>query len=339
MTLAIPTQPHLRQVPPVLAGMPRDEALAFISRMYDAAEAGAQAWSDDDLLRRFLSCCSRTGSAETRSGYARELRHFCSWLDLHHPGMALRQLDPAIAQDYVDNLLQQVQAGTMAARSFNRRLATCSALYRWASEPCRSGVSGIPRNPFPRRAMLAAPKCTRALPEADLDGVLGVIAAAARNGSRTAQRDYALVKVSYLIGCRVSELARLRWQDIEALDNGGQVHLLGKGSKARTVRISAETLALIESLGRGEPEGWLFPSNRNDGPLSRQAIADRMARWGRQAGVHLHPHKLRHTHASQAIRRGCDSFTLQLTLGHASAGTTAGYVAANPADSSSLRLG
>jgi integrase/recombinase XerD len=55
---------------------------------------------------------------------------------------------------------------------------------------------------------------------------------------------------TYLIGCRVSELARLRWCDVEAIEGGGQVHLLGKGSKARTVRISADTLTLLETLGR-----------------------------------------------------------------------------------------
>jgi site-specific recombinase XerD len=333
------SQPALTQVPPVFAGMDRAEALAFISRMFDAAEAGATLWSEAELLRRFLSCCSRTGSAETRSGYARELKHLCGWRDQHCPGQELRQLDPTLAQNYVDHQLQLVEAGAIKPRTYNRRIAACSALFRWAAEPCRSAVSGVPRNPFPLRAMLQAAKCTRALPEADLDAVLGMIAAVARSGSRTAARDYVMVRGSYLIGCRVSELARLRWQDIEALEDGGQVHLLGKGSKARTVRISAATLQLIEALGRGEPEAWLFPSNRNDGPLSRQAIADRMRLWGQQAGVHLHPHKLRHTHATQAIRRGIDVFTLQATLGHSSSATTSGYVASNPADSSSLRLG
>jgi len=61
-----------------------------------------------------------------------------------------------------------------------------------------------------------------------------------------------MVKGSYLIGCRVTELCRLRWQDIEPLEDGAQIYLLGKGSKARTVRTSKETLALFESLGRGE---------------------------------------------------------------------------------------
>jgi site-specific recombinase XerD len=337
--LAAQSQGQLPQVPPVFAGMDRAEAIAFVSRMFDAAQAGAVVWNDAELVRRFLAACSRTGSDETRRGYQREIRRLVEWRDQHHAGLPLRLLDPAIAQDFVDQLLRQVHAGEMKPRTFNRRVAAVSALFRWASEPCRSGVSGLPRNPMPRRSMLAAAKCTRALAEPDLDAVLGVIANAARSGCRTAKRDYVMVRASYLIGCRVSELARLRWCDVEAIDGGGQVHLLGKGSKARTVRISADTLALIESLGRGAADSWLFPSCRTDGHLTRQAIADRMRRWGQQAGVHLHPHRLRHSHATRAIQRGCDVFTLQATLGHSSSATTGAYVAANPADSSSLRLG
>jgi integrase len=337
--LAVQSQGQLRQVPAVFAGMDRAEALAFVSRMFDAAAAGAAVWCDVELVRRFLAACSRTGSAETKSGYQREIRRLIEWRDQHHAGVPLRLLDPAIAQDFVDHLLQEVEAGRLKPRTFNRRIAAISAMFRWASEPCRSGVSGVPRNPMPRRSMLAAAKCTRALAEPDLDAVLGVIAAAARAGCRVAHRDYVLVRGAYLIGCRVSELARLRWCDVEAVDGGGQVHLLGKGSKARTVRISTTTLELLESLDRGAADGWLFPSARTGGHLTRQAIADRMRRWGNKAGVHLHPHKLRHTHATQAIRRGADVFTLQATLGHSSSATTGAYVAANPADSSSLRLG
>ncbi len=148
-----------------------------------------------------------------------------------------------------------------------------------------------------------------------------------------------MVRGSYLLGCRVSELCRLRWEDLEPLGEGGNVRLLGKGSKPRTIHVSAATLELFKSLGRGKPEEWLFPSNRRNGPLTRQAVAARMAMWGREANVRLYPHRCRHTHATHAIRRGVDVFTLQATLGHSSSGTTGHYVAAEPGDSSSLRLG
>ena len=103
--------------------------------------------------------------------------------------------------------------------------------------------------------------------------------------------------------------------------------------------VHAEWVALVESLGRGEPGDWLFPSNKRNGPLTRQALAARMAMWGREANVRLHPHRCRHTHATHAIRRGVDVFTLSATLGHSSTGTTSHYVLAEPGESSSLKLG
>ena len=77
---------------------------------------------------------------------------------------------------------------------------------------------------------------------------------------RNAVRDYALVRGSYLLGCRVSEIAVIRWRDIEVLSDGGQIHLFGKGSKARTVRVSSDTLELFHTLGRGEADSYVFPS-------------------------------------------------------------------------------
>ena len=64
-----------RQIPAVFAGLDKAEALAYVSRLFDAAQAGAVLWGDKLLLKRFLEQCSRTGSKETQDGYRRELRH------------------------------------------------------------------------------------------------------------------------------------------------------------------------------------------------------------------------------------------------------------------------
>ena len=61
------------KLPPVMAGMDRAEALAFVSRLYDSAQAGAHVWGDALLVKRFLTQCSRTGSQETRDGCRREV--------------------------------------------------------------------------------------------------------------------------------------------------------------------------------------------------------------------------------------------------------------------------
>ena len=185
---------------------------------------------------------------------------------------------------------------------------------------------------------MAAEKNTRGLSEEQCALLLAAISQCFAK-DRNAKRDYVLIKGSYLLGCRVSEMAAIRWKDIEPLDGGGQIHLLGKGSKSRTVRISSDSLALFEQLGRGEASSIVFPSSRRKSHLTRQAIGDVCRKWGRVAGFHVHPHQLRHSHATHSVQRGCDVFTLQATLGHSSSATTGHYVASNPRDSSSLRLG
>ena len=44
--------------------MDKAEALAYVSRLFDAAQAGAVLWGDKLLLKRYLAQYSRTGSAE-----------------------------------------------------------------------------------------------------------------------------------------------------------------------------------------------------------------------------------------------------------------------------------
>ncbi|GIR23836.1 MAG: hypothetical protein CM15mP38_0190 [Synechococcus sp.] len=51
--------------------MDKAEALAYVSRLFDAAEAGAVLWGDALLIKRFLMQCSRSGSSETVHGYKR----------------------------------------------------------------------------------------------------------------------------------------------------------------------------------------------------------------------------------------------------------------------------
>ena len=65
-----------KPLPPVLDGMDKAEALAYISRLFDAAEAGAVFWGDALLIKRFIGQCSRTGSKATQDGYRFEIREF-----------------------------------------------------------------------------------------------------------------------------------------------------------------------------------------------------------------------------------------------------------------------
>ena len=73
------------KLPPVFAGLDKAEVFAYVSRLFDAAAAGAVLFGDKLLLKRFLEQYSRTGSQETKDGYRRELQHFVRWSDRNHP--------------------------------------------------------------------------------------------------------------------------------------------------------------------------------------------------------------------------------------------------------------
>ena len=210
-----------KRLPAVLDGMDKAEALAYVSRLFDAAQAGAAVWGDKLLIQRFIRQCSRTGSKATQEGYRFEIREFTRWRDRHHPHLHLREMNPAFCQDWVDELRREVEAERMKPRTFNRRIAAISSLFRWAAEPSRSAVTGVPRNPMPPRALLHAEKTTRPLTTEQFGLLMAAITRAAHLDPN-AQRDYVLIKGAYLLGCRVSEIAAIRWRDIEALDDGGR---------------------------------------------------------------------------------------------------------------------
>ena len=145
--------------------MDKSEALAYVFRLFDPAEAGAVLWGDALLIKRFISQCSRTGSKATQGGYRFEIREFTRSRDLYHPLLNLRELNPVFCQDWVSFLRGQVDAGLMKPRTSYRRIAAISSLYRWAAEPIRSAVTGVPSNPMPRRSLLHTEKTTLPLNE------------------------------------------------------------------------------------------------------------------------------------------------------------------------------
>lgn len=178
--------------------MDKAEALAYVSRLFDAAEAGAVLWGDALLIKRFLAQCSRTGSRSTQDGYRFEIREFTRWRDRKHPHLSLREINAAFCQDWVSHLREQVETGLMKPRTFNRRIAAISSMYRWASEPSRSAATGVPRNPMPPRSLMQAAKTTRGLSEEQYAALLACISGY-RESDPKAQRDYVLIKGSYLL--------------------------------------------------------------------------------------------------------------------------------------------
>jgi integrase/recombinase XerC len=155
-------------------------------------------------------------------------------------------------------------------------------------------------------------------------------------------RDAAMVELLYSSGLRVSELTGLDavasrdargWVDLDA----AEAHVLGKGSKRRTVPVGSKALAALQAWlavrGQGidkpeanKPEAALF-IGRHGTRLTPQSIWQRLKRRSLQAGLAMpvHPHMLRHSFASHLLQSSSDLRAVQELLGHANIATTQVY--------------
>lgn len=150
-------------------------------------------------------------------------------------------------------------------------------------------------------------------------------------------RDAAIVELLYGGGLRVGELTGLDvvagpdargWIDLDA----GEAHVLGKGSKRRSVPIGAKAVLALQSWlalrahNAAAMQAAMF-IGRNGTRLSAQSVWQRLKRRSLLANLAtpVHPHMLRHSFASHLLQSSSDLRAVQELLGHANITTTQVY--------------
>jgi len=130
----------------------------------------------------------------------------------------------------------------------------------------------------------------------------------------------------YACGLRITEAATLEVTAIDGII--GFIRVIGKGNKERQVPLPQPVLAELRSLWKTHRDKrWLFPSPRQEGPISRYALWLTFKQAVRAAGItrRITPHSLRHSYATRLLESGVDIRVVQILLGHARIGTTAIY--------------
>jgi integrase/recombinase XerD len=153
------------------------------------------------------------------------------------------------------------------------------------------------------------------------------------------QRDLLILKLLYTAGLRVSELTQLTWSDLTERNQGGQVTVVGKGDKTRSVLLPASLWAELMEFRKNASDGSpVFKSRKGGGHLDRSQINRIVEAAAKRALVDkkVSPHWLRHAHATHALESGADIGLVQKTLGHDNVATTSRYLQARPNDSSAM---
>ncbi len=148
----------------------------------------------------------------------------------------------------------------------------------------------------------------------------------------TGIRNQALLVALYRGGLRVSEALALYPKDLDRTHCTLKV-LHGKGDKARVAGLDPGAWTSLqrwldcrEKLGMGARQP-LFCTLAGQ-PVKTAYARGLVKRLARKAGVdkRVHPHALRHTHASELRQEGVDIGVISKQLGHSSIATTIRYL-------------
>lgn len=152
-------------------------------------------------------------------------------------------------------------------------------------------------------------------------------------GATVCLKHLAALSVAYGAGLRASEVASLKVGDVDSTRMLLRVER-GKGERDRNAMLSADLLALlrewwVEGHRQGilHREGWLFPGQSWDQPISTRQIHRVVVEAARAADIpkRVGPHTLRHSFATHLLEDGVDIRVIQVLLGHAKLDTTALY--------------
>ena len=205
--------------------------------------------------------------------------------------------------------------------SLQRLLSSIRGFYAWLR---REGK--VKQDPS---VDVQTPKQPKRLPKAmEADQVSQLLSA--KGEGWVAVRDQAILELFYSSGLRLAELSGLDINDVDLA--GGEVRVLGKGSKERIVplgRMATEAIRAWLRLRDDQAdlaEQALFISNRGT-RISHSSIQQRIKHWARILGLEgkVHPHRLRHSFATHMLESSGDLRAVQELLGHANISTTQVY--------------
>ena len=242
----------------------------------------------------------------------------------------------AVQNTHIRRWVAQMHSGGRSGRGIALILSGWRGFYVWLG---REGK--VLSNPVQD---VRAPKAPKPLPKAlSVDDAVQLAeyhAAPDATDPWLECRDAALVELLYGCGLRVGELVGLDvqasatakgWIDVQA----GEAHVLGKGSKRRSVPVGGKALEALQAWCVVRAQG-LTPATaeqpamfigRHGTRLTAQAIWQRLRQRSLKAGLStpVHPHMLRHSFASHVLQSSQDLRGVQELLGHANITTTQVY--------------
>jgi integrase len=273
-------------------------------------------WTLDRLSRLYLDRLARMRPHSAR--WRREM--FRQILNVLGGELLIEHIDMATLDRYVHRRRGDGKAPSTVNREISVLRHALHLAARWKAETKLSRYrladwTPLREAPFARQAVFL----TR-------EQVAHVLAAArdrAARGGINGLHGEAVIQMALATGARLGEILSLNWDD---LDENGVVRIrTEKNGPDRSIQLSEETLKILEPFrDRGNGYGLVFRSPRSG--LRRRDVRRFWHAVRKAARIeHVRFHDLRHTAASEMLRRGMMIRDVQYVLGHSTIRMTERY--------------
>lgn len=244
------------------------------------------------------------------------------WLFEHYPIIEVADIKRQYILDYFDDGL----ARKWAVSTINNHLRCFQAVLRYLQEQ----EVLVPQVLLRMRGLKEPDRLPRFLTDEQVRQVRDDLERRVEQTTSPAHRRDALLERAgfYLLwqgGLRLGELESLRLDDLDLAGRKLTVRD-GKGRKDRTVYLTDRAVAVLQAyLERRGMGGSDHVFLYRHWALHKDLIRARLKAAGERVGVHVTPHRLRHTTATQLLNAGCRVTSIQKLLGHRRLNSTMVY--------------
>ncbi len=269
-------------------------------------------------------------SSKSQENYARFLKKFFDWLKITHlENLRPSELIPDHIWRYRLFLSRQYLQKTKKPLKRSTQGYYLIALRQLLTYFTEKDIPSLP----PEKIKLPKEKTERVVNFLTLDQVEKLLNAP-DTSSLLGLRDRTILETFFSTGMRVGELVSLNREQIKIKLNTKdlEISIIGKGSRPRTVYLSERTVKWLKKYleTRTDKEKALFINYRGRIPSTRlniRSMERTVKKYVILAGLPLTTscHTIRHSFATDLLRKGVDLRVIQEFLGHRSIVTTQIY--------------
>ena len=265
---------------------------------------------NNKLIKEFLSYLKneRKFSNHTIRSYRNDLVQFDTFLSKYDDSLNFINIDKTAIQFYIEYCSKK----NFADKTLLRKVATIKSMYRYLTQ---EGIVD-----YNIASLIISPKVSKKIPNYLSKQEISDLMDLPDLNTVEGNMHKSILEIFYSTGLRISELVRIKKEDLDI--NKNIIKILGKGKKERIAILGFNALDAIKNYLRVSiniHNIYLYPSSYNiDSHISESYVYKMVKRYLSKItnNEKMSPHSLRHSFATHLLNNGADLMSVKELLGH-----------------------